>query len=1399
MPAARVFGVATVLASVAALMDPAAHAATVVRHAQQPSAYRQLTPPVHIQLTPEQALAKAARSGKRVAVPGATTPTQTLAANPDGTLTVHESLVPVRKLVSGTWKPLNATLRRSRSGSVSPAVTTSALTLSGGGTGALATMSLGGRSLAMSLPAKLPAPALSGDTATYAGVLPGVDLRVTADNQGGFSEVLIVRDAAAAANPALRSLVLGIRASGVTLRADKAGDLTAIDSSGQPFVTAPAPPMWDSRRPRPGTAAVMDPATGQQVSPSSGLPLDSSGTGPGETARTAPVSVSVTRTTITLKPSAALLSSPATVFPAYIDSSYHPSAGSKLTGWTTVNTAFPDQSYWKKTSDPSLQVGYNGWASPEFTALSYLSMPVPSRIYGAKILSAQLNINENWSALCTPAEPVELHSTGPISLATTWNNRPTWGSLIDTESASHGHDSSCPAAGVGFNVLSAIKTAANEPYVHQETFGLAAGDQTDRNQWKQFDPDATMSITYDHAPNQPAGLSTSPATSCTALVTVGDGSVTLYAPLSDPDQDGLGAIFTLWKTSDPARTPIAGTPTDPDNLKYGSGSTAVFIVPQSTLTNAAGGAVTEFSWTVQATDFTLNSPVSATCSFNFDPTRPGKPDVTQVPGPVTMGSPVSFTVVPPPGTLPTSYSYQLNAAAPGTVTASGGNATITVTPSRFTNVLTVTSLSAGGNVGQTAVEVFNATPAAPAKAGDLTGDGVPDLLTVGGADGLPPGLWLAAGQTTGQVGPALDIGAQGNGSVGDQSPADFTGTQAITGTFTGIGLQDVLAYYPNGYPAGNTANQGQAVVLSGTGDGSIIQAQDSGTANLLLGGSLADANNDNPLQLANAGNSSGQNLAYPDLIGISGDSSNGYYLDYYPSQDGGGSDTGLGDYQGPFQLANLTTDGSMDWNTWTIATAQTPTGTAMYLWQRTTGALYLWDDLTFNLSTYVLSYTPYTIASSGWNSGAALTLQAADINGDGVPDLWTVSTTGTETAWLLTGLAATPVLTAQKAQGLTASDGGGPYTPLGNPVRILDTRNGTGVPVGPLGSGGTLSLQVAGNDGVPSNATAVVLNVAAINPTDPGFLTVYPDGRSRPSTSNIDFAAGQTQANLVTVPLTDGKVDIYNLAGNTDVLADLEGYYAPGVSGDFTGTASARILDTRSGIGAPVGPIGSNKTLAVQATGLAGVPTDATAVVLNVTVTEPSGSGLLTVYADGQHQPGTTNIDYTAGQSDADLVVVPVTDGKVDFWNHWGSTQVLADVEGYFAPETADPCSCLGSLYTGVAPVRVLDTRYGTGGVPAAPVGSRGTLGLKVAGVGGVPANATAVILNVTVTNTTAASFLTVYPDGQDKPATSNIDWASGQTIAGLVIVPVFDGKVDFWNHGGSTDVIADLQGYFMN
>jgi hypothetical protein len=299
-----------------------------------------------------------------------------------------------------------------------------------------------------------------------------------------------------------------------------------------------------------------------------------------------------------------------------------------------------------------------------------------------------------------------------------------------------------------------------------------------------------------------------------------------------------------------------------------------------------------------------------------------------------------------------------------------------------------------------------ATASAPAADKDLNGDGIPDLLTVGGTPGLASGLWQATGvmghsSPTGRVKtPAIDIGANGNGTSTVGAPSDFDGGQAITGRFVSPYVQDVLVYYPSG------GNPGSGVLFEGSGDGSVLQTQ---TTHSLTAGILTDFNGDNPSQLANAYDAAGSGDGYPDLLGINGDSAGGYYLDFYVNPGG------VNAYF-PVQLTTATPTGGTDWNNWTIATTQLTSGTAMFLWKQSTGQLYLWERIGFTDNgdfTGTLAYTQYQVAAD-WNRNTALsTLEAVDINGDGVPDLWAVTAAGSVTAYLISDLSTTNAATVR--------------------------------------------------------------------------------------------------------------------------------------------------------------------------------------------------------------------------------------------------------------------------------------------------------------------------------------------------------------------------------------------------
>ena len=404
----------------------------------------------------------------------------------------------------------------------------------------------------------------------------------------------------------------------------------------------------------------------------------------------------------------------------------------------------------------------------------------------------------------------------------------------------------------------------------------------------------------------------------------------------------------------------------------------------------------------------------------------------------------------------------------------------------------------------------------------------------------------------------------------------------------------------------------------------------------------------------------------------------------------------------------------------------------------------------------------------------------------------------TNQTFTLTLSGATNATISQATTTVTVVHVEGSLTPL-TPSRILDTRFNAGAN-GPVAAGGTISLQVDGAGGIPaSGVAAVVLNVTATSPSAAGFLTVYPDGGTKPTTSNLNFSAGETVPNLVIAPVgADGKVDFYNgSSGTVQVLADVSGWFASGTpgAGGLTPLTPSRILDTRFNAGAN-GPVAAGGTISLQVDGAGGIPASGVAaVVLNVTATSPSAAGFLTVYPDGGTKPTTSNLNFSAGETVPNLVIAPVgADGKVDFYNgSSGTVQVLADVSGWFASGTPGA----GGL-TPLTPSRILDTRFNAGA--NGPVAAGGTISLQVDGAGGIPASGVAaVVLNVTATSPSAAGFLTVYPDGGTKPTTSNLNFSAGETVPNLVIAPVgADGKVDFYNgSSGTVQVLADVSGWF--
>ncbi|WP_344466404.1 PKD domain-containing protein [Kitasatospora kazusensis] len=367
--------------------------------------------------------------------------------------------------------------------------------------------------------------------------------------------------------------------------------------------------------------------------------------------------------------------------------------------------------------------------------------------------------------------------------------------------------------------------------------------------------------------------------------------------------------------------------------------------------------------------------------------------------------------------------------------------------------------------------------------------------------------------------------------------------------------------------------------------------------------------------------------------------------------------------------------------------------------------------------------------------------------------------------------------------------------------RILDTRTGNGSydgTQGPLGPDSELTVNVNGplphggvftdNDG---GTTAVVLNVTAVNPTAAGFLTVYPSGQTRPTTSNSNFVAGQTAAHLVTVPVgRDGTIKIYNHTGAVNVLVDLVGWYSSNGEERFTSLTPSRVLDTRVGTGtATPGQLGPQGSVCFPLPAGLGLPAHTDEVVLNLTATGADHAGFLTATVDSSLR-FFSSLNFAPGETVANQVIVPISapmgNGKVCVNNGPGHVDAVADITGYYATDGQ-------GLFTPVTPSRLLDTR--TDNSPFGP-GEHRTV--PIAGTPGVPADAIGAVLNLTATEPDHDGYLTAYPSGTTRSGTSTVNFAAGQTVPNLTTLGLgTNGGVDLYNLAGHTQAVADFFGYF--
>lgn len=361
------------------------------------------------------------------------------------------------------------------------------------------------------------------------------------------------------------------------------------------------------------------------------------------------------------------------------------------------------------------------------------------------------------------------------------------------------------------------------------------------------------------------------------------------------------------------------------------------------------------------------------------------------------------------------------------------------------------------------------------------------------------------------------------------------------------------------------------------------------------------------------------------------------------------------------------------------------------------------------------------------------------------------------------------------------------------PSRFADTRPDKGVGGFTRVDANTIRVQIAGRSGVPANATAAVLNVTAVNTTLGGYLSVYPSGADLPLASSLNVEnAGQVIPNLVTVRLgATGSVDVFTQSP-ADLIVDINGAYVPVTDvvagGRFVGLATAyRAIDTRNS-GAKVSQ-GAVQRVDVSAV----VPATASAVVVNLTVTECNGAGFWTGYGAGGSQPNSSSLNTDGpNQTRANQAILPIgTVGSVrgiDVFSSSGG-HLVVDVAGYFTG-TTDATSVEG-LFVPSAPYRTLDTRtvvnYGRmypGWIAEFDYSGR--------------EQSQAVVVNMTTTETRGAGYFTGYAARTERPLASNLNASSkNQTVANHAILRTSTAGVAVYTQSGG-QLIIDVAGYFI-
>ncbi|MGV9317283.1 VCBS repeat-containing protein, partial [Streptomyces sp. NPDC003691] len=797
---------------------------------------------------------KAMKTGKPVEVLSERDATSTVHALPNGKFRLSTQAAPVRAQVDGEWLPIDTTLKKTGDGwrpkaTVNPVTFHSGkarkknskgerssrnyarLPLAKSADGQytdLATFTAEGRELTVGWPGELPEPEVSGASALYKDVLDGVDLLLTARDTG-FTHVLVVHSAEAAANPALKKISYKLSSADLSFSLNEKNDvLTVKDPQGVEVGGSPSPFMWDSS----GKPAVTQGESARDTEAAAGGTFALTGLlGPQIGTKRAPAAASLTGggtgdAVLSVAPDEKLLTGKDTVFPVFID----PPLYGKTAAWTTAYERYPTTSFWDganfNSGTTEGRVGYEsttGGLSRSFYRLTW-----KSSIKGATISDALFTFRQTYSWSCTASE-MEVHQTDDISSATTWKEQPTTRTHIGTKSFAHGWNSSCPDAYVTYSGKSIAQSVAAGAGDTKLTIRMKAKSETSANSWKKFVAEGAsapkLDIDYTRPPKEPTGLTVNgrACDTTTPYTTYGKGNLTFAAGSSDPDGDLKSLYFQIWQAG--ATTKIY------DGARPASTTTGKGDVPidKSKFLNGK-----TYHWWVKAVDgagtsSTYAPPGTGSCGFVYDDTAPASPDISSADFPEDDGNGGKWSVKPfgtagkfimkpavtgGTGTDKFYWSFNREAYVPErSATVAEGAAGIPLNPPNAgPNILYVKAADAAGNMSVSATRyVHYVTPRDKADApGDVTGDGFADLYVIDATGDLRLYPSEANGDLHSSLmaahhdGKPIELDADDDGKpdygyhwvdANGNNPALITHNGDFTG---GDGVQDLVARMPDG-------------------------------------------------------------------------------------------------------------------------------------------------------------------------------------------------------------------------------------------------------------------------------------------------------------------------------------------------------------------------------------------------------------------------------------------------------------------------------------------------------------------------------------------------------------------------------------------------------------------------